>query len=422
MYKIDTVSITGVWGIQTFDLKLNSDITIFIGQNGTGKTTLMNLLQAALSVDVFLFSTLDFDEITIHLKKGRSQRKLKIRRIYSESMYDFAEYQISSGKKRRIPLVLNDPDYRGRVHPKHRRNMGLLCEQLAEIVDISWLSVYRDNIEDNENYHRRKAVFLNPVDQRLENLVIKLKNYQLRLESEANTFASEFQASVLLSLLYDQKFDTFDLFRDTDNDFDSLKDELIEAYKLLGVLDSKAKKSINKHIEQIKSAITTCREKSDNGENYNVNEVLPISLYKRTLHIARESSDNISKKNNLFKLINLYEGILGSFFKDKQISLDSQEREGFKILKDNRPIKLRDLSSGEKQLFIILTEALLQEKANTVFFADEPELSLHIEWQQLLLSSIGSLNPNAQIIVATHSPEIAGSSPASIIRMSEVLK
>jgi predicted ATP-dependent endonuclease of OLD family len=35
---------------------------------------------------------------------------------------------------------------------------------------------------------------------------------------------------------------------------------------------------------------------------------------------------------------------------------------------------------------------------------DEPEISLHFEWQKILLESILEINPNAQIIVATHSP------------------
>lgn len=37
---------------------------------------------------------------------------------------------------------------------------------------------------------------------------------------------------------------------------------------------------------------------------------------------------------------------------------------------------------------------------------DEPELSLHISWQDKLLSTIRDLNPNCQLIIATHSPSI----------------
>ena len=64
------------------------------------------------------------------------------------------------------------------------------------------------------------------------------------------------------------------------------------------------------------------------------------------------------------------------------------------------------LSSGEKQLLVILLTALVQENRHGVMFMDEPEISLHIEWQQRLISLIRALNPNTQIILCTHSPAI----------------
>jgi predicted ATPase len=64
------------------------------------------------------------------------------------------------------------------------------------------------------------------------------------------------------------------------------------------------------------------------------------------------------------------------------------------------------LSSGEKQMLIILLTVLVQDRQPTVLLMDEPEISLHIEWQQRLLELILDLNPYAQIIVTTHSPAL----------------
>ncbi len=64
------------------------------------------------------------------------------------------------------------------------------------------------------------------------------------------------------------------------------------------------------------------------------------------------------------------------------------------------------LSSGEKQLIIILLTALIQEDRSFMLFIDEPEISLHTDWQENLIDNIRSLNNNAQIIIATHSPSI----------------
>ena len=104
----------------------------------------------------------------------------------------------------------------------------------------------------------------------------------------------------------------------------------------------------------------------------------------------------------------------------KKISISSQNELVVEGSRDNRKIELDDLSSGEKQLLIILGQALLQESASVVFIADEPELSLHVEWQERLTPSIAELNPNAQIVFATHSPDIVGAYTNRIIDMETI--
>lgn len=64
------------------------------------------------------------------------------------------------------------------------------------------------------------------------------------------------------------------------------------------------------------------------------------------------------------------------------------------------------LSSGEKQILLILLTVLTQDRQPYVLFMDEPEVSLHFEWQQRLISMVRELNPNAQIILTTHSPAV----------------
>ena len=64
------------------------------------------------------------------------------------------------------------------------------------------------------------------------------------------------------------------------------------------------------------------------------------------------------------------------------------------------------LSSGEKQMLVILLTVLVQDNQPFALFMDEPEISLHVEWQQRLISLIRSLNPNVQIILTTHSPAL----------------
>ena len=64
------------------------------------------------------------------------------------------------------------------------------------------------------------------------------------------------------------------------------------------------------------------------------------------------------------------------------------------------------LSSGEKQMLAILLTVLVEDNLPYVLFMDEPEASLHFEWQKRLIDLCLELNPNVQIILTTHSPAV----------------
>ena len=66
-------------------------------------------------------------------------------------------------------------------------------------------------------------------------------------------------------------------------------------------------------------------------------------------------------------------------------------------------------------------EVLLQEGRNLIFIADEPELSLHVLWQEKLLKALRALNENAQLIVATHSPDIVADYSQNVVDMKNII-
>lgn len=88
---------------------------------------------------------------------------------------------------------------------------------------------------------------------------------------------------------------------------------------------------------------------------------------------------------------------------EKTINRDAAKVE---LQQMDETLDLKWLSSGEKQMLTILMTVLLEDGDYTVLLMDEPEVSLHLEWQQVLISTIQQLNPNAQIILSTHSPAI----------------
>lgn len=115
------------------------------------------------------------------------------------------------------------------------------------------------------------------------------------------------------------------------------------------------------------------------------------------------------KRQEIEENITTLFGIIDKFFlpSGKHIELDKENNRLVFVLEANDyKIQLDQLSSGEKQLLIILFRVFLMQKKSYILLMDEPEISLHIDWQAQLIDAIQTLSPNAQIILSTHSPSI----------------
>ena len=79
-YFIESFKISKLWGYRDIDLTFNNDVNILIGPNGSGKTTILNLLHSILSADLRRVLDANFDQAEIKLKsfKGRSERTVKV--------------------------------------------------------------------------------------------------------------------------------------------------------------------------------------------------------------------------------------------------------------------------------------------------------------------------------------------------------
>lgn len=112
-----------------------------------------------------------------------------------------------------------------------------------------------------------------------------------------------------------------------------------------------------------------------------------------------EVEDFYHKKEAFLERIN-------TFFADTHKRCDPKLMEIAFVSEAGTPLPLTQLSSGEKQLLILLLTVFLQEESESVVLLDEPEISLHVRWQYELLEVLTQLNPNAQFILTTHSPSI----------------
>lgn len=69
-------------------------------------------------------------------------------------------------------------------------------------------------------------------------------------------------------------------------------------------------------------------------------------------------------------------------------------------------IPLEDLSSGEKQIVSLFSKLFLAEEKEYFILFDEPELSLSVEWQKMLLSDVLKAPSCHMLLCMTHSPFI----------------
>ena len=121
--------------------------------------------------------------------------------------------------------------------------------------------------------------------------------------------------------------------------------------------------------------------------------------------IAELQKGNTDAAQHLSEPKKRFQDIVDDLFKEtgKQIVRTENEIRFSQIGETLLPYRL---SSGEKQMLVILLTVLVEDQQPYVLLMDEPEVSLHIEWQKQLIDLILELNPNVQIILTTHSPAV----------------
>jgi predicted ATPase len=422
MFHISRVEIEGFWGKHKVESDFFPDVNIFIGKNGTGKTTFMNILQSVLQVDLPTLISYEFKNILIRLRAGSKTRTIKVERNDKTGVpFEEVTYRVGS---RSFKMQVFERDYELGRTSRHRLRFSDQYEalklQLNELVRVSSLSVHRTSIAiyREEEYPRRHNFPHPPIDQRLNELMQQLTKYQLSLELNARRVSSVFEKDVLASMLYDPEFDKWDLEEALKVELGKEKQELSKAYRELGALDENVQKKIDAHIEILNNSLEQLRDTKSSGVP--IAAVIPLPLLRRTQHIISLTQKAEAQKQEIFQPIKQYVEIIKSFIEDKEFKFSPTGE--FQIFRENKQISFEQLSSGEKQLLILLTETLLQKGEPFVFLADEPEISLHIEWQAKIVSSIKELNQKAQVIVATHSPEIAGGWKENIIDMEDIVR
>lgn len=401
-------AVEGFWKSRRIECALDGDVNFIIGPNGSGKTTIVNLLAAILTADFRTLDRVEFSEARVCLRyvnspdTGYDVVVVKARKDSSPfpsidfDIRDVGGMSISSFSLDEVEeqMLLRDPRYRARGRSSLRNKV--FSETLGRIVDVNWLSVQR---HDGLLSDRPDAVE-SFVDLKIESQSNLLVRFFSRLEQQATEVLNTFQQSVFLSLLLGHEhavgfWDAQELNRETE------RQRIVPILDGFGVQKSRYVGRLEKHLEAVEAATQKVRGVVGLEDK----DVVSLVNQKRISEVVSEWESYQIKRSLIFKLRDKYLATLNSMLLGKQVYISSTNELAVRSLSGGA-LPIRSLSSGEKQLMIILGQALLQDSKPVVYIADEPELSLHVAWQERLVDALRDINPFAQIVFATHSPDI----------------
>lgn len=428
MNYISRVKITGFWGDKEVNIKLGNKENFLIGVNGSGKTTIINLIAATLEANFPTLDSTQFSSITIFLtssEKNQPKSRIVVKKEENDiTPYQNIHYLIYKGTELDFDIYLDDLAeerifrysdleserlIRMRNQKIHKKDLSVILEDLFK---TSWLTIHRTNFKSTKRDDRNQSL----VDLKLYEFERNFTGYLNELNRSAKNETDQFQKFIFLSLLktesQNQLRQTLDKIK-----IEKEKEDLAKVYSLFNLDESDYSDNLKDYTESFKEALVKFKDKD---QTINFFEAEYLIGMKRIHSVIQEWKELISKQNKIFKDRDNFIEIVNNLLQRKELKINERNELEVKTQSD-KTFDLRFLSSGEKQLLIIFGETLLQKSTPHIFIADEPELSLHVEWQEQLVGSLKLLNPYAQLIFATHSPDIVSSFQKSVIKIEKCI-
>ena len=117
---------------------------------------------------------------------------------------------------------------------------------------------------------------------------------------------------------------------------------------------------------------------------------------------ASDENNNEDERTEYAKNYKTVYTTLNHFFQEYDKKIDSS----FEFIRKGQHISYEKLSMGEKQILLLMLMVSNTNQKPCIFFMDEPDLSMHIDWKEILVNELHKLNPNMQIILSTHAPSV----------------
>lgn len=405
------VEVKGLFGYLDYELDFghHGKLTLLYGENGSGKTTILRLIYAALSTDereglrTFIYSTA-FLNLSIHTSVGAFVR------ISRSSPTSGPYHYLAATTDGHSECTFDD---RERRDPRESKNLSNVLERLKQFdFDIHFLSdsrLLQSTASFFKQAYERAAIRRREADD--------LSNFERAVRGEDKAWLNiELTAMQVEEWFRRQIFEQGNVGqRSTNQIYLDLTKSLVSAWrssdaptneeytKLLAEFDAMKKQASN-HLQlrtiapvsfdEFKSLLTTAPD--DRRADL-------VRILRPFMEATRAQMSALSPIANVMTLL---VDELNSFLTKKKASFDAYQ--GWSVRSRTGPIPLRALSSGEKQLFLLLCSAFLSRQSRSVFLIDEPELSLNVYWQRTLPRTLQRIVEGVptQYLLATHSLEI----------------
>jgi predicted ATP-binding protein involved in virulence len=433
--KLKKILVSGLFDRFTHEIPLNLEdrITIVHGPNGFGKTMILRMIDTffnrsniALANFPFRKLRLEFDNgavVTVDRKKrGKTDErdtKANIELTYSEpdkSPQRFTPKSDIHPEQLRFPLgaieeIIPELDQIERQMWRHRGTGEMLA--LAEVLDryrdaLPSSELYRDPITPDWLQAIRQAIPVRFVNT--ERLYIAPS--RRRLHSPYSSYLPPEPAVRRYSEELGEKIkQTFTEYGTLSQSLDrTFPARLVAEPAQQNVTMSDLRREladIEARRQQLIKAGLLSPEPAEFGDPFTPQLDKVDETRRGVLAVyARDAQQKLSVFDDVFAKIDLFKKIVNARFLHKNITVGQS---GFGVVTSGGsqldPVLL---SSGEQHELIILYELLFRVRENSLILIDEPEISLHVAWQDEFLKDLGQMAELSRFhaLVATHSPQI----------------
>lgn len=430
---LQKLSVVKLHSALTLDVVFNDEITLLVGINGSGKTSVLNAIEVLLRPDMRKLATMNYERLSLTLEE-----KGVVYDLSATKTATLVTLKISGGATELSPITIDllehvNPEddeataiYSTLALEEHERPMWDLLQSFPKPTIISLdrtIAAESDEtqyIDPGSVRSRPKARARSPLAHVQQVTSAKYAEYR----SKAIANEDELKAQIVMSALQDP-----DVFSDGHSIKAMTKSEITKLEEKVVTYLSRTIKS-GEVSQQVQNFFRSARIMSQRQNHLPKNQqdlVLDFvaSRYRQIESLAKAFNDYETKNGRAFGSLRAYLSTINRFFNDSNKTLYFDESTGrlmFSFVSDGiRQLPgraIRHLSSGERQVLILFTFLAFASNPEAVFIVDEPELSLHPKWQHEFMDAFLSLRPpTAQLLLATHSPDIVGKFRAACVTL-----